>query len=86
MQKMKESEVTLELNNVPRGKGIIFKVVLDTSSGGLYFNHSKYSVCLCLWFIAFRIYFMSEAHHNYLQGLATLQECCSSHDIKLKKA
>jgi len=79
---MKEN---LQLTLPKRGKGIIFSFVIDTTNGGAYVNFSKHMWSFCFFYIAFRIYFMSEERYNAINAMATLNQMCTSHDLTFSK-
>lgn len=78
-----KEELKLTLKMPPRGKGLMFKCSADTSNGGFYANCSKYGVELCLFFVAFRLFFMSEEYYDALRSITTFKKICDSHDLSI---
>lgn len=76
----------LKLKPIPKSKGLVFKIAMDSDYAGFYFNYSKNLVGVCLGFIAFRLYFMSEAKLTYALTLANLEEVIEGYDFKITKA
>lgn len=66
---------------IPQSRGLTFKISIDTDNGGLYYSLSKHRFELCLWFVAFRVFFMGEAKYDYLQSFVTMNKNCLTHDI-----
>jgi len=75
----------LQLTLPEKGKGIIFSFVIDNRNGGAYISFSKHIWSFCFFYIAFRIYFMSEERYNAINAVATLKHMCSSHDLTFSK-
>lgn len=62
MDNYEEKKITI---NIPKKqKGLVFKIAVDGHNAGLYLSISKYRIELCLFYIAFRLYFMSEEKYN----------------------
>lgn len=79
-RKMSVSE-PMKFKPMPKGKGLVFKITMDLDYGGFYYSLSKYRFELCLGFVAFRVFFMSEAKYDYLSGFVTMNKNCITHDL-----
>jgi len=76
----------LKLKPIPKSKGLVFKVAVDSDYAGFYFNYGKNLVEICLGFIAFRLYFMSESKLTYVSTLVSIEDVIEGWDFKITKA
>jgi len=67
---MEKEKITLKIPK--KQKGLVFKIAVDGNNAGFFFNISKRRVELCLFYIAFRLYFMSEEKYNNILAASTL--------------
>lgn len=72
-------ETKLVFSKPKHTKGLVLKVSADSEYGGFYCNWSKHRFELVLGFVGIRLFFMSEAKYDFLQGLVTLNRHCDTH-------